>query len=70
MGYVLMTATSSQQFGDLLKIKQPDVQVTSKALEDARRVIDGMVESGVGGLIVEQILPKALDLHVDFEVEE
>lgn len=65
-----MTATSSQQFGDLLKIKQPDVQVTSKALEDARRVIDGMVESGVGGLIVEQILPKALDLHVDFEVEE
>jgi hypothetical protein len=70
VGYVLMTASCSQGLGDLLKAKQPGVQVTSKILEGARYVVEGMVESGAGGLIVEQILPRALELHIDFEVEE
>ena len=70
VGYVLMTATGSQQLGELLKAKQPGVQVTSKVLTEARRVVEGMVESGAGGLIVEQILPRALNLHINFEVEE
>jgi hypothetical protein len=70
VGYVLMTASCSQGLGDLLRAKQPGVQVTSKILEGARYVVEGMVESGAGGLIVEQILPRALELHIDFEVEE
>ena len=67
VGYVLMTASRSQELGGLLKAKQPDVQVTSKVLEGARYVVEDMIDSGVGGLIVEQILPRARELHIDFE---
>lgn len=70
VGYILMTATHSLGLGDLLKAKQPGVEVTSKVLEGARYVVEGMVESGAGGLIVEQILPRALELHIDSEYEE
>ncbi|KAF3054003.1 hypothetical protein E8E11_006452 [Didymella keratinophila] len=70
VGYVLMTASRSQGLGDLLKSKQPGVQITSKVLEGARYVVEGMVDSGAGGLIVEQILPRALELRIDFELEE
>lgn len=70
VGYVLMTVPRSQELGELLKAKQPGVQVTSKVLGGARYVFESMVESRAGGVIVEQILPRALDLHVDFEFEE
>jgi hypothetical protein len=70
VGYVLMTSSRSQELGELLKPKQPDVQVTSKVKERARCVLEGLVASGDGGLIVEQILPDALDLQIDFELED
>ena len=70
VGYVLMTASRSQELGGLLMAKRPGVQVTSKVQEGARYVLEGLVASGAGGLIVEQILPRALELHIDFEVEE
>jgi hypothetical protein len=70
VGYVLMTASRSQELGGLLMAKLPGVQVTSKVQEGARYVVEGLIASGAGGLIVERILPHALDLHVDFEVEE
>jgi hypothetical protein len=67
--YVLMTASRSREFGELLKAKQLGVQVTSKVLEGPRYVLGGMVESRAGGLIVEQILPRALGLQIDFEMK-
>jgi hypothetical protein len=70
VGYVLMTASRTQQAGELLKARQPGVEVTSRVLEEAKGVVGGMVESGVGSLIVEHILPRALDLQTDFETEE
>ncbi|KAF1928339.1 uncharacterized protein M421DRAFT_5390 [Didymella exigua CBS 183.55] len=70
VGYVLMTASGSQELGELLKAKRSGVQVPSKVLEDARYVVKGLNESRAGELIVEQILPRAIDLHIDFEVEE
>jgi hypothetical protein len=70
VGYVLMTASRSQELGGLLMAKRPGVQVTSKVQEGARYVVEGLITSGAGGLIVERILPHALDLQIDFEVEE
>jgi hypothetical protein len=70
VGYVLMTASRSQELGELLIAKQPGVQITRKVQEGARYVVEGLIASGAGGLIVEQILPRALYLHIEFEVEE
>ncbi|PVH92820.1 hypothetical protein DM02DRAFT_698351 [Periconia macrospinosa] len=70
VGYVLMTATSTQQIGDMPKARLPGVQVTSQVLEGAKHVIEGMLESGAGALVVDQILPRALDLHIEFEAEQ
>lgn len=69
-GYVLMSATSDQQAGDMLRARLPGVQVTRKVLADAKYVVEGLIESGAGALIVEQILPKALGLEIGFEFEE
>ncbi|PVH90568.1 hypothetical protein DM02DRAFT_433058 [Periconia macrospinosa] len=70
VGYVLMTATPTKQIGDLLRARLPGVQVTSKVLEDAKYVIEEMVDSGAGALVIEQILPRALDLRIEFEIEQ
>lgn len=70
VGYVLMTASTTQEVGQLLKAKQPGVHVTSKVKEGARYVVEGLVGSGAGGLIVEQILPRALGLQIIFREEE
>ncbi|KAJ8108349.1 hypothetical protein OPT61_g8231 [Boeremia exigua] len=70
VGYVLLTASNSQQLGDLLKRKHPGLQVTSKVLDDAKKVVKVMIESGAGGLVVEHILPKGLGLQIDFEIED
>lgn len=70
VGYVLMTASRTQQAGELFKARQPGVEVTSRVLEEAKGVVAGMIESGSGSLIVEQILPRALDLQIEFETEE
>lgn len=59
VGYVLMTATRSQGLGDLLRTKQLGVQVTGKILERARYVVEVMVDSGAGVLIVEQVFAKS-----------
>ncbi|KAH6639064.1 hypothetical protein C7974DRAFT_304256 [Boeremia exigua] len=69
VGYVLLTASNSQQLGELLIAKQPGIEITSKVLNDAKEVVKAMVESGAGGLIVDHILPQGLDMHIDFEVE-
>jgi len=68
-GYVLMSGTSVQQIGDILKARLPGVQVTSKVLGDAAAVVRSMIAHGVGGLIVDQILPKALGIQIEFEIE-
>jgi hypothetical protein len=68
VGYVLMmTASRAQEPGGLLRAKRPGVQVTSEIQEGARYVVEDLVASGAGRLIVEQILPHALDLHMGFE---
>lgn len=69
VGYVLMSATSTQQLGDALLPKLPGVQLTSKILTDAGEVLQAMIDTGAGALIVEHILPKALGLQIDFETE-
>ncbi|KAF2993588.1 hypothetical protein E8E13_000745 [Curvularia kusanoi] len=69
VGYVLMASSQSQELGELLKPKLPGVQVTSRVQEGARYVLEGLIASGAGGLIVEQILPRALNMQIDFEFE-
>ncbi|KAF2447907.1 hypothetical protein P171DRAFT_453049 [Karstenula rhodostoma CBS 690.94] len=69
VGYVLMSASSAQQLGELLVPKQPDVQVTSKVLENAKDRVQVMIDTGSGALIVDHILPCALDLQIGFEFE-
>jgi hypothetical protein len=70
VGYVLMSASSSQQLGELLKSKLPSAQVTSKVLSDAADQLKGMIDSGAGALIVDVVLPKALGISVEFQTEE
>jgi hypothetical protein len=70
VGYVLMSASKTQELGEILKARLPGQQVTSKVLEDATEVVKSMLDSGAGALIVDQILPKALGLQIDFEFEE
>lgn len=70
VGYVLMTSSRDQELGELLMPKLPGVQVTSKVQEGARYVLEGLIASGAGGLIVEQILQRALGLQIDFEDED
>lgn len=70
VGYVLMSATSAQQASEVLLPKLQGVQVTSKVLHEASNVVQVMIESGLGALIVDHILPKALGLQIDFEFEE
>jgi hypothetical protein len=65
-----MTATSSQQMGDMLKTGLPGVEVTDKVMADARDVIEGMIAEGAGALIVNHIMPKGLGVEMKFEVEE
>ena len=65
-----MTASRTQQAGELFKARQPGVEVTSRVLEEAKGVVAGMIESGSGSLIVEQILPRALDFQIEFQTEE
>lgn len=69
-GYVLLSATSSQGAGDMLRARLPGVQVTDKLLKDATDVVKDMIELGAGALIVDHILPKALGLQIDFQFEE
>lgn len=69
VGYVLMTASRSQELSDLLGAKRPGVEITSKVQEGARRVVKDFVGSGVGNLIVEQILPRSLNLQIKLELE-
>ena len=69
VGYVLLSASSSQQLVDL-KSKLPSAQITSKLLEDAADTLKAMIDAGAGGLIVDVILPKALGISVEFQVEE
>ncbi|KAF1943592.1 hypothetical protein EJ02DRAFT_343053, partial [Clathrospora elynae] len=70
VGYVLMSATSSQQVGDMLRARLPGVAITDKVLADAKVVVMGMIAEGAGALIVEHILPKALGVQIHFEFEE
>ncbi|KAH7079749.1 hypothetical protein FB567DRAFT_582436 [Paraphoma chrysanthemicola] len=70
VGYVLMSASSSQQVGDILRSRLPGVQVTGKVLSDATEVVKGMIAEGAGALIVDHILPKGLGVQIDFEFEK
>lgn len=33
-------------------------------------MVSGMIETGAGALIVEQILPKGLGVEIEFEIEQ
>ncbi|KAH7396155.1 hypothetical protein BKA66DRAFT_438117 [Pyrenochaeta sp. MPI-SDFR-AT-0127] len=70
VGYVLMSATSTQQVGDMLTAKLPGVDVTDRLMTKAQDALRGMIDAGAGSLIVEHILPKALGVQIDFEFEE
>lgn len=69
VGYVMMSAASTQGVGNLLKARLPGVQVSSKVMQDATDVVRNMIESGNGSLIVDHVLPKALGVRIDIEVE-
>lgn len=45
------------------------MQVTIKVLEDAKVGVEEIIDAGVAVLIVEHILPCALDLQIHFEFE-
>lgn len=64
---MLTTTLRSQRFGDLFIAKQPDVQTNSKVLQGTRYVAEGMADPCAGGLVVEQSLPRALELLSDFQ---
>jgi hypothetical protein len=70
VGYVLLSATSSQQLGDMLKARLPGVEVTDKMIADAKDVVKGMIAEGAGALIVDHIMPKGLGVEMKFEVEQ
>jgi hypothetical protein len=68
VGYVLMSATSSQQMGDMLKARLPGVEVTDKLLAEAKSLVQGLVEGIAGALVVEHVLPE-IGVRIDFEFE-
>jgi hypothetical protein len=70
VGYVLMTAASTQQPGKLLTARLPGQQVTDKVLEDATDVVKSMLDSGAEALVVDHILPKALGVQIVSEFED
>lgn len=67
VGYVLMTASSTKQFGDLLKAKLPTAEVTSEVLLSAANALQTMVATGAGEMIVSKILPEGLGVQIEFE---
>ncbi|KAH8696777.1 hypothetical protein GQ44DRAFT_719095 [Phaeosphaeriaceae sp. PMI808] len=65
-GYIFMTAVQTKKIGRLLRPKKEDV-VSSKLLMQAADTLEGMVESGMGGLEVKILREK---YGMEFEVEE
>ncbi|KAH4204566.1 hypothetical protein HBI81_215390 [Parastagonospora nodorum] len=70
VGYVLMSAASTQEAGSLLKARLPGVLPTNKVLEDAIEVVVDMIREGAGALIVDHVLLKGLGVHIDIEYPE
>ncbi|KAF1918794.1 hypothetical protein BDU57DRAFT_535853 [Ampelomyces quisqualis] len=69
VGYVLSSATNAQGIGEMIKAKKSGVGVTSKVMEDAKSVVEAVIDSGMGGILVERILPEALGVQIDFKIE-
>lgn len=67
VGYVLMSAASTQEVGNLLKARLPGVLPTNKVLDDAIDVVMEMIRKEAGALIVNHVLPKGLGLHINIE---
>jgi hypothetical protein len=68
VGYMLMSAASTQEVGNMLKARLPGVDITSKVMKDATDVVMTMIEAA-GALVVDHILPKAFGVRIDFELE-
>jgi hypothetical protein len=66
---VLMSGSSTGQLGELLNLRQPGVQVTTKVLGYARCVIRITNGAGAGALIGKHILPRAVDGQIESEFE-
>ena len=64
-----MSATFNQHTEELLKARMPGVQVSDKMPADAKYVVERIIISGAGALIVDHILPKGLGVHIEFKVE-
>jgi len=60
VGYVLISAASTQEVGSLLKARLPGVLPTNKVLEDASEVVKEMIREGAGALILDHVLPRGL----------
>ena len=64
VGYIFMACTQTSRMADLLLPKRENIGVSSRLLETAAHVVQGMTESGTGRLTIGK-LENALHFHMD-----
>ncbi|OAG04281.1 uncharacterized protein CC84DRAFT_1206013 [Paraphaeosphaeria sporulosa] len=68
VGYIFMTAVKTKKLGALLLPKKEDI-VSSKLLMKASEALEGMIDSGAGGLEIK-ILREKYGMEIEVEVED
>lgn len=68
IGYIFMTAVNTKKLGALLLPKKEDI-VSSKLLMKASESLEGMIDSGAGGLEIK-ILREKYGMEIEMEVED
>ncbi|KAF2279116.1 uncharacterized protein EI97DRAFT_440580 [Westerdykella ornata] len=68
VGYIFMTAVETKRLGALLLPKREDI-VSSKLLMKASEALEGMIDSGAGGLEIK-ILREKYGMEIEIETED